>query len=150
MQPRAPTPRVPIVAESDDDGKDDDQTVEFKAKGPGVSIGYKTDDFNIGLGISSGKAYDATKVRFNTKYKMWLPIPDRGGWIVSADMGVTYGDIGIDLKLVQGIEEEVDFDANVIPMTGDKVVAGKSTVGHGMTGFSAKISSAADLAPACH
>jgi hypothetical protein len=128
-------------AESDDDGKDDNLTVELKAAGPGISLGYKTDGFNMGLGVSSRTAYDATKVRFNKKHKMWLPIPDKGGWILSADLGAAYGDLGIDLKLVQGVAEDVDVDPDVILTAGEQkmVSDGKLMVGHSKTGFSAQI-----------
>ena len=79
------------TAESDDDGKD----VGLDLAGQGITVGYRTDDLSLAVGITSDESYDSAKA---------------GSYVVSADLGVNVGPADLKLSFVQGLPNDEDAD----------------------------------------
>jgi hypothetical protein len=77
------------TAESNDDGKD----VGLDLAGQGITVGYRTDDLSLAVGITSDEAYDSAKA---------------GSYVVSADLGVNVGPAELKLAFVQGLASDDD------------------------------------------
>ena len=78
-------------AESNDDGKD----VGLDLAGQGITVGYRTADLSLALGITSDESYDSAKA---------------GSFVVSADLDVNVGPAGLKLSFVQGLPNDEDAD----------------------------------------
>ena len=76
-------------AESNDDGKD----VGLDLAGQGITVGYKTDDLSLAVGITSDESYDSKL---------------KGSFAVSAELGVNVGPAELDLSFVQAIPNDED------------------------------------------
>ena len=87
------------AAESNDDGKD----VGLDLAGQGITVGYRTDDLKLAIGITSDEPYDSAKA---------------GSYVVSADLEVNVGPAGLHLALAQGLPNDEDADPAMNDDTG--------------------------------
>ena len=78
-------------------------------KGQGVTVGYKTTDLSLAIGISSEEAYDAEDDDENAV---------KGSYAVSADLGVNVGPAELEVSFVQGLESEDDANLDGANDTG--------------------------------
>ena len=104
--------------ENDEDGdnaaesNDDKQDVGLKLNWPGVTVGYKTADLGISVGIASEYSYDYAGVKDNpaTKIVDETKAEDPGSHAVSAVLNVNVGPAKLDMAFVQGLETSEDAD----------------------------------------
>ena len=104
--------------ENDEDGdnaaesNDDKQDVGLDLAGHGITLGYKTADLSIALGVASEEPYDSAPVANDpaTKIVDETAAEKPGSHSVSAVMNVNVGPAKLDLAFVQGLETSEDAD----------------------------------------
>ncbi len=81
----------------------------MKLNWPGVTVGYKSSDVSIALGIASEYPYDSAAVKDDpaTKIKDETAAEKPGSHAVSAVLNVNVGPAKLDLAFVQGLENRV-------------------------------------------
>ena len=123
------------AAESNDDKKD----AGLDLTGHGVTLGYKTPDLSIAVGVASEQPYDsaaktndkATKIFDETKAEA------RGSHFVSAVLNVNVGPAKLDVEFVQGLETSDDADEVTDDTDDDTAVGVKLTTDFGTVALSA-------------
>jgi hypothetical protein len=113
----APASKADLIAHVEDDEDDDrdaeshdkDNDVGLDLDGYGVTVGYKTADLSIAVGILSEEAYDSesedgVKDDAATKITDESKDPHDGSYAVSAELKVNVGPATLDLAFVQGLE----------------------------------------------